>query len=122
MAKVLVIDDDESIVEMLQFLLAREGHTVSVAYDGKAGLEMAQKEHPDLIILDIMMPEMDGFTVSGTLFKDPDMRQIPILILTAKGNAREIFELVPNVSLYMDKPFERDILVENVRKLLNSSR
>jgi len=118
MAKILVVDDDRSIVELLQFLLTREGHTISVARDGKAGLAMAHEQLPDLIVLDVMMPEMDGFTVSGSLFKDPELRRIPILILTARGNSREIFELVPNVSLYMEKPFAPEILLENVRKLL----
>jgi two-component system alkaline phosphatase synthesis response regulator PhoP len=118
MANVLVVDDDQNIVEILKFYLAKEGHTVMIARDGKAGLAMAQSEKPDLIVLDVMMPEMDGFTVSGALFKDEAMRRIPILILTARGNAREILELVPNVSLYMDKPFEPEILLANVRKLL----
>lgn len=118
MPKILVVDDDRSIVEMLQFLLTKEGYTVCIARDGSAGLAMAQQEKPDLIILDIMMPEMDGFTVSGALFKDPAMRRIPILILTAKGNAREIFDLVPNVGMYMDKPFQPEVLLNNVRKLL----
>ena len=118
MAKILVIDDDQSIVTMLQFLLSKEGHTTCIARDGKTGLEMAHQERPDLIVLDVMMPEMDGFTVSGSLFKDPVMRRTPILILTAKGHSREIFELVPNVSLYMDKPFEPEDFLKNVRKIL----
>ena len=118
MSKILVVDDDRNIVEMLQFLLKKEGYMVCIARDGKAGLEMAHKEQPDLIILDVMMPEMDGFSVSGVLFKDPVMRRIPILVLTAKGNAREIFDLVPNVGIYMEKPFESEILLNNVRKLL----
>jgi len=122
MAKILVVDDDQSIVEILQFLLNKEGHTVCIARKGRSGLEMAQRERPDLIVLDVMMPEMDGFTVSGTLFKDPVMRRIPILILTARGNAREIFELVPNVSLYMEKPFEPELLLQNIRKLLSPAR
>src|SRR5262245_26133122 len=118
MAKILVIDDDKSIVEMLKFLLSRAGHTVSTALDGKAGLTAAQQEKPDLIILDVMMPEMDGFTVSGTLFKDPALRKIPILILTARGNTKDIFNLVPNVSLYIEKPFESRDLLEQIKKLL----
>ena len=122
MAKVLIVDDDKNIVEMLQFLLVKEKHAVHVAYDGKAGLEMAHRERPDLIILDVMMPEMDGFSVSAALFKDPSMSQTPILILTARGRARAIFELVPNVGLYMDKPFEPDELLKNVRMLLSSKK
>lgn len=119
MAKILVVDDDRSIVEILQFLLKKEGHSISIARDGKAALDMAHQDRPDLIVLDVMMPEMDGFTVSGLLFKDPGLRSVPILILTARGNAREIFDLVPNVSLYMEKPFEPETLLQNVRKLLS---
>ena len=120
MAKLLVVDDDPSIVELLQFLLTKEGHAVSVARDGKAGLKAARDERPDLIILDVMMPELDGFSVSGELFKDGAMRQTPILILTAKGNTRGIFEMVPNVRGYMDKPFEPDSLIQVVRKILRA--
>ncbi len=118
MAKILVVDDDKSIIEMLQFLLLKEGHTVFTAGDGKVGLEMAHQEKPDLIILDVMMPELDGFTVTGILFKDPTLRATPILIMTAKGHSREILELVPNVRMYMDKPFDPVELLNNVRKLL----
>lgn len=119
MAKILVVDDDASIVQMVQFLLQRDGHEVLVARDGQEGLETAQQQKPDLIVLDIMMPEMDGFTVTGNLFKDPEMRKIPILIMTAKGNSRDILELVPNVSAYMSKPFDPDDLRQNVKKLLD---
>jgi DNA-binding response OmpR family regulator len=118
MARILVVDDDRSIVEMLQFLLAKDKHTVFVAQDGKTGLETAKRERPDLIILDVMMPEMDGLSVSATLFKDPAMIHTPILILTARGRARGIAELVPNVGFYMDKPFEPEELLQNVRMLL----
>jgi DNA-binding response OmpR family regulator len=118
MARILVVDDDRSIVGIIQLILKKDGHSVLVANDGKIGLELAKQENPDLIILDVMMPEMDGFTVSGSLYKDPDMRRIPILILTARGNAKEILALVPNVSACMDKPFDPDNLLQNVRNLL----
>lgn len=118
MANVLVIDDDPSIVEMLSYLLSSAGHVVRRANNGKAGLNAVRQEKPDLIILDVMMPEMDGFTVSGILFQDPLLRQIPVLILTAKGTARNILELVPNVALYMDKPFDPPQLLANVQRLL----
>jgi len=118
MGKVLIVDDDRSIVEMVQLLLTRAGHTVVIARDGKAGLEMAKTERPDLIVLDVMMPEMDGFTVTGELFKDPQMRKIPILVMTAKGHSRDIFSLVPNVGMYMDKPFDPQNFLDNIKKLL----
>src|SRR5882762_4280920 len=106
MAKILVIDDDKTIVDLLQALLTHRGHDVCMAMDGKAGLAMAKEEKPDLIILDVMMPVMDGFTVSGLLFQDPSMRMTPVLILTAKGQSQDIFGLVPNVRYYMTKPFD----------------
>jgi len=118
MAKILAVDDDPSIVQVLEFMLNRDGHEVFVAHDGEEGLALARQEHPDLILLDIMMPRMDGFTVSGELFKDPSLRDTPIIILTAKGNAREIFELVPNVTLYLEKPFDPQDLRNHIRKLL----
>jgi DNA-binding response OmpR family regulator len=120
MARILVIDDDKSIVDLMRYMLAKDGHQVSIAQDGKAGLAMAQQEKPDLIILDVMMPEVDGFTVSGSLFKDAALRRIPILILTAKGSTRDIFELVPNVKEYMQKPFDPADLLKNIKKLLQS--
>ena len=118
MAKILVVDDDEAIVQLLQYLLAKDGHTVCVAHDGKEGLAIAKQESPELIILDVMMPEMDGFTVSGLLFQDPVLRRTPVLILTAHGSNRPILELVPNVRKYMNKPFEAEELLKNVRQLL----
>ncbi len=120
MAKVLVVDDDKSIVTLLQHLLGKDGHETHVAYDGKEGLILARQEKPDLIILDLMMPEVDGITASGILFQDPAMRMIPVLILTAMGAARPMMELVPNVRLYMDKPFEPIDLVRNVQRLLSA--
>jgi len=118
MPKILVVDDDSSIVEILQFILSKEGYTVCIARDGKQGLSMAKSERPDLIVLDVMMPEMDGFSVSGELFKDPVLRRTPVVILTAKGNMRGIFDMVPNVGAYVDKPFDPEHLAGIVRKLL----
>jgi len=120
MAKILVVDDDKSIVALLRTMLKRKGHEVIIAADGKTGLAAAREEKPDLIILDVMMPEMDGFTVSGLLFQDPVMRMIPVLILTAQGHARSIFDLVPNVHLYVNKPFDPPDLLEKVKTLLQT--
>jgi adenylate cyclase len=119
MAKVLVVDDDNSIVNVLQHILTRDGHEVFIAMDGKEGLAKAREHKPDLIILDIMMPEVDGITASGILFQDPVMRRIPVIILTAKGpSARGMMELLPNVRIYVDKPFDPQVLMKNVQRLL----
>jgi twitching motility two-component system response regulator PilH len=118
MAKVLIVDDDKSVVDVLQHLLTRAKHTVYLAYDGKEGLATARQEKPDLIILDVMMPEIDGITVSGILFQDPVLRRTPVLILTAKQSSRNLLELLPNVRLYMNKPFDPPELLKNVQRLL----
>ena len=118
MAKILVVDDDISIVQLIQVLLTRAQHTVCIATNGKEGLAVARQERPDLIILDVMMPEVDGITASGIMFQDPVLRMTPVLILTAKGSARAVVELLPNVRLYMDKPFDPPELLQNVQRLL----
>jgi len=121
MAKVLVVDDDAGIVNVLKHILSREGYAVCTAADGKEGLAAARQEKPDLIILDIMMPEIDGITATGILFQDPVMRRIPVLILTAKESARPVMDLLPNVRLYMTKPFDPPELLKSVQRLLNTA-
>jgi two-component system alkaline phosphatase synthesis response regulator PhoP len=111
MAKILVVDDDKNIVKLVSLLLTQKGHNVLSAVDGKEGLAIAREEKPDLLILDIMMPELDGVSVSGILFQDPVLRRTPVLILSGTGSARGMLELVPNVRLYMDKPFESAALL-----------
>jgi two-component system alkaline phosphatase synthesis response regulator PhoP len=118
MPKILVVDDDKSIVSLLEHVLSRKGYSVVVAHDGKEGLAIARSEKPDLIILDIMMPEVDGITATGIMFQDPVMRLTPVLILTAKESARSMMELLPNVRLYMSKPFDPPELLKNVQRLL----
>lgn len=122
MALILVVDDDPSIVTVLQHILTRDGHTVRSATNGKEGLAAARAEKPDLIILDIMMPEVDGITASGILFQDPMLRRIPVIILTATGQAaRKILDLVPNVRVYVEKPFDPAQLVSQVHRLMGAA-
>jgi DNA-binding response OmpR family regulator len=118
MAKILVVDDDKSIVGLLQALLSHENYDVVIAMDGQEGLAAARREKPDLILLDVMMPIMDGFTMSGLMFQDPAMRKIPVIMLTAKNYTRNVMELGPNIRVYMTKPFEPDDLLEKISNLL----
>jgi len=84
-AHILVVDDNRSIVRLIEALLHKEGFETLTAFDGLEGLEKAQEEKPDLVILDIVMPKMDGYEVSRILQSNPDTAAIPVLMLTIKG-------------------------------------
>jgi DNA-binding response OmpR family regulator len=118
MARILVVDDDKDIFEVVQYIAAQDGHEVYRAANGREGLERAGRDHPDLIILDIMMPEMDGLTLNTQLTAQAATKDIPVIILTAKGRMRESFLSAPNVQRYMDKPFEPTALQDEIRAVL----
>ena len=83
--KILVCDDERHIVRLIQVNLERQGWNVVTAYDGKEGLEKVKAEKPDLLVLDVMMPYMDGFEVLKTIRKDPATVKLPVIMLTAKA-------------------------------------
>jgi CheY-like chemotaxis protein len=127
MAKVMVVDDERDVVELLSFVLKKDGYDVIRAYNGREGLEkiglLPSAEppvKPDLMILDIMMPEIDGFTVQNKMAEDETTRSIPIIILTAKGQMRDLFGMARNVTAYIEKPFDPKILREKVKEVLNT--
>ena len=119
MPKILVADDEHNIVRIVTVCLEMEGFEVVSATDGREALDKAMTELPDLIILDIMMPLLDGMEVLRQLGYHRDTRRIPVIMLTAKtGNfdvtqAREM-----GVKEYLTKPFDRDRLLAAVRKAL----
>ncbi|MFQ5881273.1 MAG: PleD family two-component system response regulator [Candidatus Methylomirabilales bacterium] len=117
--KVLVVDDDLLIVTKLTDLLVANGYRVVTARDGKAGLAQVQAEKPDLVILDIAMPEMDGYEVAYQLRQDPALRRIPIIVLTAKTgpDVREK-TLRSGADTYMIKPVNNPLLLAQIRSLL----
>jgi two-component system alkaline phosphatase synthesis response regulator PhoP len=119
LARVLVVDDEKDVVELVKFLLERDGHQVIEAFNGREALEKAFGEHPELIILDIMMPEMDGYTVNARLTENEATRHIPVIILTAKGQMRDVFEMASNVAFYMEKPFDPKHLREKIQDVLS---
>jgi two-component system, OmpR family, alkaline phosphatase synthesis response regulator PhoP len=118
MARILVVDDDKDIIEVIKYVAAQNGHVVLEASNGREGLERATTQQPDLIILDIMMPEMDGFTLNNRLLTEQTTQKIPVIILTAKGRMREAFLAATNVRAYMDKPFEPTALLEQIQTVL----
>lgn len=117
--KILIADDEPNIVISLEFLLRREGFDVLVAVDGEEALNKARAERPDLVLLDVMMPKMNGFDVCQALRADPELAAMRILMLTAKGRETEVNKgLGLGADAYVTKPFSTKDLVVQVRALL----
>jgi CheY-like chemotaxis protein len=112
---VLVVDDDPVIINLLQVNFEIEGYDVLTATGGEAGLAQAQNLRPDVIVLDVMMPGMDGIEVARRLRQDPDTKQIPIILLSAKAQAGDIQAGLAVADDYVTKPFEPLDLLERVR-------
>lgn len=123
MSKILVVDDDIAIVELIKINLELVGHEVFTANDGIKGFALAQQKVPDLIILDVMMPEVDGFTVAQRVRHTEKISDVPILMLTALGMMKDKTQgFDSGVDDYLVKPFELDELKLRVRALLRRSR
>lgn len=119
MTKILVVDDDDSINELIKINLEISGYDVISAFDGLQGFTLAKQELPDLIVLDVMMPDVDGYTVAKRVRENASTAEIPILMLTAMGQLEDKvkgFDI--GVDDYLVKPFEMDELKVRVRALL----
>ena len=117
--KILIIDDEEDILELIRYNLAREGYTVEVVTSGEEALARARSEMPDLIVLDLMLPGLDGLEVCKLLKSDGRTSHIPIIMLTAKGEDADIvtgFEL--GADDYVTKPFSPRVLTARIRAAL----
>ncbi|MFN8659279.1 MAG: response regulator transcription factor [Candidatus Obscuribacterales bacterium] len=119
MSRILVIDDDTAIAELIKVNLDLLGHQVTTANDGIKGLALAQQNRPDLIVLDVMMPDLDGFTVCQRLRQNSSTNGIPILMLTALGMTKDkVKGFDSGADDYLTKPFEIPELQVRVRALL----
>jgi len=116
---VLVVDDEPNIVLSLEFLMEQAGHEVRIARNGEQALAAIRADKPDLILLDIMMPEPDGFSVCKSVRGDPALKDIPIIMLTAKGREAEREQgLAAGATDFITKPFSNRDVVERVGALL----
>ncbi len=122
--KILLVDDDKDFVEATRLVLESKPYEVVVAYDGDEGLAKARKEKPDLIILDIIMPVKDGFSAAEQLKKDPELKKIPVIMLTSFSEKVGETSLSVSQGLaldtedYVDKPVAPQELLRRVERLL----
>ena len=120
--EILIVDDEPSIVVPIQFLMEQQGYSVLVAENGEDALDMIYKYKPDLILLDIMLPRIDGYEVCEIVRLNPEYRNIKIIFLTAKGREVEIAQgLALGANAYIVKPFSNTELVAKVQELLNNT-
>ena len=119
--KILAVDDERHIVRLVQVNLQRAGYEVVTAYDGKEALEKVASEQPDLIVLDVMMPYMDGFEVLQNLRKNMSTRELPVIMLTAKAQDADVFRgWQSGVDCYLTKPFNPMELISFVKRIFKS--
>ena len=122
MADILIADDDPILVEILKFRLEGAGHSVVVAKDGGLALETARERRPDLIVLDSMMPIMSGPAVLAALKADPELRNVPVVMLTARNGEADIVAALKNgAAEYLTKPFIPQELLVRISGLVETA-
>jgi adenylate cyclase len=115
--RILIVDDEPNFLELLKLRLEANGYDTSEAMTGREGLEKVRGEKIDLILLDIVMPDMDGYTFLHKIKADLETRSIPIIVVTGKPDMKEIF-LIEGVQAIIDKPIGDNVLLKEVRKAL----
>jgi len=121
--KILAVDDDTTTLGLLEFLLTKHGYEITTCNNGQEGVKKAQQIKPEVIILDVMMPEMDGIDVCKKLRSLPETINIPILFLSALGQDVEVMRgLMAGSDGYIVKPFEPDDLLNQIAKLIERKK
>jgi len=117
--KIMLVDDDQDFIQLLEFDLKKHGYEVMTAGNGEEGLERLKTEKPALIILDIKMPKVDGYTFVRRLKKDAETKDIPVIVLTSYEPMKDMFQL-EGVQDYVVKSVNMDLLLTSIEKNLNS--
>ena len=119
MKKILIVDDEQDIVESLKFVLEVANYTCYCAYNGEDGLRLAKELCPDLIILDVMMPKINGYKISRLLKYDKKYKDIPIIMVTARSQLEDkMIGEETGVNEYITKPFELNTIMKKVEEYL----
>ncbi len=120
--KILVVEDEESLLMLERILLSSKGYKVTGVTDGKAALDEIQKNKPDLVLLDIMLPVMDGFELCKAIKENPETSHIPVIMLTAKKSSQDVARgMEVGADAYITKPFKSAKIVEVIEGFLAPS-
>jgi len=116
--RILIVDDEPQMADMLSIRLEANGYDVVTAHDGQEGLDKARSEKPDLIILDLMLPKIDGYKVCGLLKKDSRFARIPIIMFTARARQEDMaLGEEMGADAYITKPFDSQVLLAKIKEL-----
>jgi CheY-like chemotaxis protein len=117
---ILIVDDEPDVVYVLKASLERKGYAIETANNGLVALEMVEKVKPDAIILDLMMPKLDGHSVNLKLKENPATAAIPVIVITGKGHLKELLEIRDDlkVAAYLEKPFRIPMLTDCLETIL----
>ena len=118
--KILLVEDEPNVIELMTIFLSRRGYEVANVIEGTEVLDKVRSLKPDMIILDIMIPKLNGFEVCSRLKSDPELRNIPVMILSALVQKNEIeMGIRMGADMYMTKPFQNSELISNIEKLIS---
>ena len=121
MPRILAVDDEPNIVRLIEVNLIRQGYQVETANNGAQALEKIRANRPDLLVSDVMMPEMDGFELLSTIRRDPELQDLPVIMLTAKAQDANVMEgYSRGADMYLTKPFNPAELIQFVKRILAS--
>jgi twitching motility two-component system response regulator PilH len=121
MAKILIADDSPTAAAVIQRMLAPLGHTILLVSDGEEAVRQIQNEHPDLVILDIIMPKVNGFQLCRTIRSDPELKDLPIIVVTSMDRESDRYwGMKQGADEYLVKPVDAGVLVDKVRQYLET--
>jgi twitching motility two-component system response regulator PilG len=121
--RILVVEDEESLLKLESILLSSKGYNVTGVMDGNAAVKEVFANKPDLVILDIMLPELDGFEVCKCIKENPETKHIPVVMLTAKKNSQDFARgMQVGADAYITKPFKSAKVIETIQGLLDKAQ
>ena len=122
MAKILIVDDSPSQLLGIQRIVEKLGHESITAEDGAAGVEVAKRELPDMVLMDVVMPNLNGFQATRTLSRDATTKHIPVILVTTKDQDTDrMWGLRQGAKAYLTKPFSEDELAEVIERIFNTA-
>jgi len=118
--KILIAEDEEEIIELIKSALEREGYEVSAVMHGSRLLSTIKIQNPDMLLLDVLLPGIDGYSLQLQLAQDETTKNLPVIIMTALPASKTLFEKFEQVKFFLTKPFEVDVLIDKVKEIMKT--